>query len=77
MVDLPFSRPFYQWILQEEESFDVTDLQGIDLDRDITKTVTHLQGIVTKKAKLDNDRALSTEERAERLAQLTMDGCLV
>merc|ERR1719308_24543 len=57
MIDLPFSQPFYQWLLAEETSFDVADLKGIDPD--IAKTVTHLQGIVHKKLKLDNDRDMS------------------
>ena len=54
MIDLPFSQPFYQWLLAEEASFDVADLKGIDPD--IFKTVSHLQGIVHKKMKVDSDR---------------------
>eukprot|EP00092_Neocalanus_flemingeri_P014477 GFUD01015622.1.p1 GENE.GFUD01015622.1~~GFUD01015622.1.p1 ORF type:complete len:1754 (-),score=538.42 GFUD01015622.1:509-5770(-) len=75
MIDLPFSQTFYQWLLAEESSFDVADLKGIDPD--IAKTVTHLQDIVHKKAKLDSDRALSSAERQEQMSQLTMDGCPV
>ena len=75
MIDLPFSQPFYQWLLSEETSFDVADLKGIDPD--IAKTVTHLQGIVHKKVKLDSDRALSATERQDQMSQLTMDGCPV
>ena len=37
-----------------QASFDVADLKGIDPD--IFKTVSHLQGIVHKKIKVDNDR---------------------
>merc|ERR1711915_338250 len=59
----------------EENSFDVADLKGVDPD--IAKTVTHLQGIVHKKLKLDNDRALSATERQDQISQLTMDGCPV
>ena len=54
MIDLPFSQPFYQWLLGEEASFDVGDLKGIHPD--IFKTVSHLQGIVHKKLKVDRDR---------------------
>ena len=75
MIDLPFSQTFYQWLLSEETSFDVADLKGIDPD--IAKTVTHLQGIVHKKVKLDSDRALSATERQDQMSQLTMDGCPV
>ena len=37
-----------------QASFDVADLKGIDPE--IFKTVSHLQGIVHKKIKVDNDR---------------------
>ena len=75
MIDLPFSQTFYQWLLSEETSFDVADLKGIDPD--IAKTVTHLQGIVHKKVKLDSDRVLSATERQDQMSQLAMDGCPV
>ncbi|XP_023345840.1 E3 ubiquitin-protein ligase TRIP12 [Eurytemora carolleeae] len=73
MLDLPFSRPFYQWLLQEEHVLDLQDLVGIDPD--IANTVTHLQGIVAKKQKLENDEKLTVAERKEEISQLTMDGC--
>jgi len=75
MIDLPFSQPFYQWLLGEEATFDVADLKGIDPE--IATTAVKLQGIVHKKARLEADRALSPSERQEQIAQLTMDGCPV
>merc|ERR1719410_2827726 len=75
MIDLPFSQPFYQWLLGEEATFDVADLKGIDPE--IATTAVKLQGIVHKKARLEADRALSASERQEQISQLTMDGCPV
>jgi len=75
MIDLPFSQPFYQWLLGEEATFDVADLKGIDPE--IATTAVKLQGIVHKKARLEADRALSPSERQEQISQLTMDGCPV
>ena len=72
MMALPFSQPFYQWLLGEEATFDVADLKGIDPE--IATTAVKLQGIVHKKARLEADRALSPSERQEQIAQLTMDG---
>ena len=72
MIDLPFSQPFYQWLLGEEATFDVADLKGIDPE--IATTAVKLQGIVHKKARLEADRALSASERQEQISQLTMDG---
>merc|ERR1719419_2189121 len=73
MIDLPFSLPFYKWMLQEEHILDTQDLAGIDPE--IGNTVTHLQGIVHKKAKLETNEKLSPMERHERINNLTMDGC--
>jgi len=73
MLDLPFSKPLYQWILQEELFLDVQDLFGIDPD--IANTVNHLQGIVRKKIKLETNEKMSAAERREEISKLTMDGC--
>jgi len=73
MVDLPFSRPFYKWLLQEEVGLNINDLRGIDPD--IAKTLTHLQGIIHKKAGLESDTKLTAAERQDQISQLTMDGC--
>jgi len=75
MIDIPFSQPFYQWLLGEEASFDVGDLRGIDPE--IAHTAVKLQGIVHKKARLEADRALTALERQEQISALTMDGCPV
>ncbi len=53
MVDLPFSRPFYQWLLREEGTFSSRDL--LDIDPTIANTVSQLEGIVRKKRRLEED----------------------
>ncbi len=53
MVDLPFSRPFYQWLLREEGTFSTRDL--LDIDPTIANTVSQLEGIVRKKRRLEED----------------------
>jgi E3 ubiquitin-protein ligase TRIP12 len=73
MIDLPFSQPFFKWMLQEEHVLDTQDLSGIDPE--ISNTVNILQGIVRKKAKLENNDKLTALERHERISSLTMDGC--
>ena len=42
MVDLPFSLPFYQWLLKEESTFTSQDLRNIDPT--IASTVSQLEG---------------------------------
>jgi len=45
------------------------------VDPEIASTVRNLQGIVTKKLRLEADRALSMAEKQEQINQLSMDGC--
>merc|ERR1711997_1444135 len=75
MVDLPFSLPFYQWLLREESTFTSQDLRNIDPT--IASTVSQLEGIVRKKRKLEEDPKLSPSEKQLKLKNLTMDGCPV
>ena len=49
------------------------DLKGIDPE--IAQTVSHLQGIVSKKLRLESDRGLTAQERQDQISQLSMDGC--
>ena len=42
MVDLPFSLPFYQWLLKEESNLTSQDLRNIDPT--IASTVSQLEG---------------------------------
>merc|ERR1719147_626181 len=71
MIDLPFSQPFYQWLVGEEASLELGDLVGVDPE--IASTVKNLQGIVTKKLRLEADRALSGEAGTD---QPTLHGWL-
>ena len=73
MLDLPFSQPFYQWLLREEQSFGSRDLMNIDPT--IANTVSQLEGIVRKKRRLEEDEKITSVERQTQIKGLTMDGC--
>ncbi len=75
MVDLPFSRPFYQWLLREETTFGTRDL--LHIDPTIAGTVSQLEGLARKKRRSENDERLPAQERRARLDALTVDGCPV
>jgi len=75
MVDLPFSLPFYRWLLREESTLTSQDLRNIDPT--IASTVSQLEGIVRKKRRLEEDAKLTPSEKQLRLKNLTMDGCPV
>ena len=53
MVDVPFSRPFYQWLLKEDATLSTRDL--LNIDPTIANTVSQLEGIVRKKRRLEED----------------------
>ena len=53
MVDLPFSQPFYQWLLKEDATLSTRDL--LNIDPTIANTVSQLEGIVRKKRRLEED----------------------
>ena len=53
MVDVPFSRPFYQWLLREDATLSTRDL--LSIDPTIANTVSQLEGIVRKKRRLEED----------------------
>ena len=53
MVDVPFSKPFYQWLLREDATLSTRDL--LSIDPTIANTVSQLEGIVRKKRRLEDD----------------------
>ena len=58
MVDVPFSKPFYQWLLKEDTTLSTRDL--LNIDPTIANTVSQLEGIVRKKRKLEEDDKVIT-----------------
>ena len=75
MVDVPFSRPFYQWLLREDATLSTRDL--LNIDPTIANTVSQLEGIVRKKRRLEEDDKITDSERQLKIRNLTMDGCPV
>ena len=61
MVDVPFSKPFYQWLLKEDPTLSTRDL--LNIDPTIANTVSQLEGIVRKKRRLEEDDKVSNLER--------------
>jgi E3 ubiquitin-protein ligase TRIP12 len=73
MIDLPFSLPFFQWLLNEEATLSTIDLRNIDPT--IATTVTQLESIVRKKRRIEEDAKMTPTERQAQIKNLTMDGC--
>jgi len=77
MIDLPFSAPFYTWLLHGEQSLSSSRGDLHHIDPTIASTVSQLEGIVRKKRRLEEDTKISPTERQAKLKDLTMDGCPV
>merc|ERR1711894_612423 len=77
MIDLPFSAPFYSWLLRSEQTLCTTRGDLHHIDPTIANTVSQLDGIVRKKRRLEEDPKLAPGEKQERINNLTMDGCPV
>jgi len=77
MIDLPFSAPFYTWLLHGEQSLSSSRGDLHHIDPTIASTISQLQGIVRKKRRLEEDTKISPTERQAKLKDLTMDGCPV
>merc|ERR1719449_538371 len=75
MIDLPFSGPFFSWLLKSEQTLCTTRGDLHHIDPTIANTVSQLDNIARKKRKLEEDAKLAPGERQERIKNLTMDGC--
>ncbi|KAK7602929.1 hypothetical protein V9T40_006903 [Parthenolecanium corni] len=73
LLDLPFSLTFYRWMLGQESTLSVCDLA--DVVPDVYRTIVRLRGLCLEKKALENKTTLTSEEKIEKINQLTLDGC--
>ncbi|KAI8498816.1 Ubiquitin-protein ligase [Branchiostoma belcheri] len=75
MVDFPLSLPFYKWVLGQEASLSVTDIQY--LDPVVAKSVSQLVDVLRQKSRLQEDKAHTAQSLQLALESLTLDGCRI
>nr|CAH7756174.1 unnamed protein product [Callosobruchus chinensis] len=75
MLDLPFSTAFYRWLLGQEHSLSLADLQYVNPE--IYRTLRKMQVLVRQRDAILNDLALTQEEKNEQVEALEFDGCSV
>ncbi|XP_063696706.1 E3 ubiquitin-protein ligase TRIP12, partial [Culicoides brevitarsis] len=75
LLDLPFSIPFYRWLLTEEHTFGLGDLQQVAPE--IQATLLRLNEIVIKRDIIQDDNTLDAIEKKEKIENLDLDGCLI
>ncbi|XP_065365068.1 E3 ubiquitin-protein ligase TRIP12 isoform X3 [Calliphora vicina] len=73
MLDLPFSIPFYRWILNEEHSVGLSDLSRVAPE--VQSTLVRLQDVVHQREMILADTSLDAMEKTEKIESLDLDGC--
>uniref|UniRef100_A0A182M584 E3 ubiquitin-protein ligase n=1 Tax=Anopheles culicifacies TaxID=139723 RepID=A0A182M584_9DIPT len=73
MLDLPFSIPFYRWMLSEESSLGLSDLGQIAPE--VQSTLLRLNEIVKQRDQIQQDPNLNAMEKTEKIEALDLDGC--
>uniref|UniRef100_A0A182VVU2 E3 ubiquitin-protein ligase n=1 Tax=Anopheles minimus TaxID=112268 RepID=A0A182VVU2_9DIPT len=73
MLDLPYSIPFYRWMLSEESSLGLSDLGQIAPE--VQSTLLRLNEIVKQRDQIQADPNLNAMEKTEKIEALDLDGC--
>uniref|UniRef100_A0A182NQL1 E3 ubiquitin-protein ligase n=1 Tax=Anopheles dirus TaxID=7168 RepID=A0A182NQL1_9DIPT len=73
MLDLPYSIPFYRWMLSEESSLGLADLGQIAPE--VQGTLLRLNEIVKQRDHIQADPTLNAMEKTEKIEALDLDGC--
>ncbi|KAM7362391.1 E3 ubiquitin-protein ligase ctrip isoform 2-T4 [Cochliomyia hominivorax] len=73
MLDLPFSIPFYRWVLNEEHSVGLSDLSRVAPE--VQSTLVRLQDVVHQREMILADTSLDAMEKTEKIESLDLDGC--
>ncbi|XP_030373810.1 E3 ubiquitin-protein ligase TRIP12-like isoform X6 [Scaptodrosophila lebanonensis] len=73
MLDLPFSLPFYRWLVNEEHSIGLADLSRVAPE--VQNTLVRLQDLVRQREYILSDPNLDAMEKTEKIEHLDLDGC--
>ncbi|XP_049317417.1 E3 ubiquitin-protein ligase TRIP12 isoform X3 [Bactrocera dorsalis] len=73
MLDLPFSIPFYRWLLNEEHSVGLSELAWVAPE--VQATLVRLQDVVHERERILADPNLDAMEKTEKIDSLDLDGC--
>ncbi|XP_055587415.1 E3 ubiquitin-protein ligase TRIP12 [Uranotaenia lowii] len=73
MLDLPYSIPFYRWMLSEDSSLGLADLDQVAPEVQIT--LLRLNEIVKQRDMIQSDPSMDAMEKTEKIESLDLDGC--
>jgi len=72
MVDINLSQTFYKWIVSQDDSFNICDMQYVDLT--LYKSLSQLHNIAMQKRRIERDNLYTKESVALASSALTLDG---
>ncbi|XP_050045361.1 E3 ubiquitin-protein ligase TRIP12 isoform X2 [Dermacentor andersoni] len=75
MLDLPLSLAMYKWMLGQEGSLSLADMESIDPG--LAQSLRQLHQVVQEKRRIERDRSLSPACVRRRVEALQLDGCQV
>lgn len=67
-LDLPFSIPFYRWLLHEDSSLGLSDLQSVAPE--VQVTLKRLQNIVRERDEILSNPALDQETKNSKVCSI-------
>lgn len=68
-MDLPFSLPFYRWLVNEEHSIGLADLMRVAPE--VQNTLVRLQDVVRHREYILADPNIDAMEKTEKVTKLT------
>lgn len=75
LLDIPFSVSFYRWLLGQESTLTLRDLNHVAPD--VYRTISRLQMLIQQKRMIENDSTISDVEKYKKKRLLTIDGCQI
>ncbi|XP_031638245.1 E3 ubiquitin-protein ligase TRIP12 isoform X2 [Contarinia nasturtii] len=73
MLDLPFSIPFYRWLLYEDSSLGLADLSSVAPE--VQVSLKRLQNIVRERDEILANSAIDQDTKNVKIESLHYDGC--
>ena len=75
MVDIPFSETFYKWMLNQQETIDISDM--INVDETLYKSLSQLHEVSLQKQAIINDSTHSIDSLELAINSLTLNGTAI
>lgn len=73
MLDLPLSEALYRWLLGQETTLSLPDLQHVNPP--VHRTLVQLQGVLRTKETLEGSPDMTVQQIKEATGRLELDGC--